>query len=50
MLLKLIIRYICIFVGIVENNEFVFDDQVLILDIDFDNEFNWNDIVVEQVY
>ncbi|MGD1806684.1 NAD(P)H-quinone oxidoreductase subunit M [Dapis sp. BLCC M126] len=48
--LKSTTRHIRIFAGIVEKNELVPDDKVLTLDIDPDNELNWNDSAVEQVY
>ncbi|MCL2924067.1 MAG: NAD(P)H-quinone oxidoreductase subunit M [Trichodesmium sp. MAG_R04] len=50
MLLKSTTRHIRIFAGIVENNELIPDDQLLTLDIDPDNELNWNDTTLQQVY
>lgn len=50
MSLKSTTRHIRIFAGIIENNELVPDDQVLTLDIDPDNELNWNDAAVQQIY
>ena len=50
MLLKSTTRHIRIFAGIVENNELLPDNQLLTLDIDPDNELNWNDTTVQQVY
>ncbi|MGK7921494.1 MAG: NAD(P)H-quinone oxidoreductase subunit M [Trichodesmium sp.] len=50
MLLKSTTRHIRIFSGIIENNELVPDDQTLTLDIDPDNELNWNDAAVQQIY
>ncbi|MGD1714156.1 NAD(P)H-quinone oxidoreductase subunit M [Hydrocoleum sp. CS-953] len=48
--LKSTTRHIRIFAGIVEKNELIPDDKVLTLDIDPDNELNWNDGAVQQVY
>ncbi len=48
--LKSTTRHIRIFAGIVEKNELIPDDKVLTLDIDPDNELNWNDSAVQQVY
>ncbi|NEP06156.1 MAG: NAD(P)H-quinone oxidoreductase subunit M [Okeania sp. SIO2C2] len=50
MLLKSTTRHIRIFAGVIEDNELVPDDQVLTLDIDPDNELNWNDTAVQQIY
>lgn len=50
MLLKSTTRHIRIFTAEVENNELVPSDSVLTLDIDPDNEFNWNDEAVQKVY
>ena len=50
MLLKSTTRHIRLFTADVENNELVPNEQVLTLDIDPDNEFNWNDQALKQVY
>ena len=50
MQLKSTTRHIRIFTGIVKNNELVPDDHQLTLDIDPDNELNWNDSAVQQIY
>ncbi len=50
MLLKSTTRHIHIFTATVENNELVPDDKVLTLDIDPDNEFNWSEEALQQVY
>ncbi|MDJ0554753.1 MAG: NAD(P)H-quinone oxidoreductase subunit M [Microcoleaceae cyanobacterium MO_207.B10] len=47
--LKSTTRHIRIFAAKVENNELVPDEKALTLDIDPDNEFNWNDDAVKQV-
>ncbi|NEO57286.1 MAG: NAD(P)H-quinone oxidoreductase subunit M [Okeania sp. SIO3B5] len=49
MLLKSTTRHIHIFAGVIEDNELVPDDKVLTLDIDPDNELNWNDTAVQQI-
>jgi NAD(P)H-quinone oxidoreductase subunit M len=50
MLLKSTTRHIHIFAATVENNELVPSDSVLTLDIDPDNEFNWNEDAIQSVY
>jgi NAD(P)H-quinone oxidoreductase subunit M len=50
MALKSTTRHIRIFAGVMENNELVSDEKVLTLDIDPDNELNWNDSALQQVY
>jgi NAD(P)H-quinone oxidoreductase subunit M len=50
MLLKSTTRHIRIFTAEVENNELVPSDNVLTLDIDPDNELNWNEEALQQVY
>ncbi len=50
MLLKSTTRHIHIFTATVENNELVPSENVLTLDIDPDNEFNWNEESLQQVY
>lgn len=50
MLLKSTTRHIHIFTATVENNELVPSDNVLTLDVDPDNEFNWTEEALQQVY
>lgn len=50
MLLKSTTRHIHIFAADIENNELVPSDNQLTLDIDPDNEFNWSDDALQQVY
>ncbi len=50
MLLKSTTRHIHIFTATVENNELVPSENVLTLDVDPDNEFNWNEDTLQQVY
>ncbi|GET36071.1 NAD(P)H-quinone oxidoreductase subunit M [Microseira wollei] len=50
MLLKCTTRHIRIFAAEVENNELAPSDSVLTLDIDPDNELNWNEEALQQVY
>jgi NAD(P)H-quinone oxidoreductase subunit M len=50
MLLKSTTRHIRIFTAEVENNELVPSDNVLTLDVDPDNELNWNEEALQQVY
>ena len=50
MLLKSTTRHIRIFAAKVEDNELVPDEQTLTLDIDPDNELNWDDGAVQSVY
>jgi NAD(P)H-quinone oxidoreductase subunit M len=50
MLLKSTTRHIHIFTATVENNELVPSDKVLTLDVDPDNEFNWSEDALQQVY
>lgn len=50
MLLKCTTRHIRIFTAEVENNELVPSESVLTLDIDPDNEFNWNEDALQKVY
>jgi NAD(P)H-quinone oxidoreductase subunit M len=50
MLLKSTTRHIHIFTATVENNELVPNDSVLTLDVDPDNEFNWNEEALQKVY
>lgn len=50
MLLKCTTRHIRIYAAEVENNELVESQNVLTLDIDPDNEFNWNDDALQKIY
>ena len=50
MLLKSTTRHVRIYTAEVKNNELVDSTNVLTLDIDPDNEFNWTDEALNQVY
>lgn len=50
MLLKSTTRHIRIYTAEVKNNELVPSDQVLTLDVDPDNELNWNEDALQNVY
>ena len=50
MLLKSTTRHIHIFAADIENNELVPSENKLTLDVDPDNEFNWSDDALQQVY
>jgi NAD(P)H-quinone oxidoreductase subunit M len=50
MLLKSTTRHIRIFTAEVENNELVPSENVLTLDIDPDNELNWNEESLQKIY
>jgi NAD(P)H-quinone oxidoreductase subunit M len=50
MLLKSTTRHVHIFTAEIEGNELVPSDKVLTLDIDPDNEFNWTEEALNQVY
>ena len=50
MLLKCTTRHIRIYTAEVENNELVESENVLTLDVDPDNEFNWNEDALQKVY
>jgi NAD(P)H-quinone oxidoreductase subunit M len=50
MLLKSTTRHIHIFSAKVEDDIFVSSDDTLTLDVDPDNEFNWNDEALQAVY
>lgn len=50
MMLKSTTRHIRIFTAEVEDNEFVPNDELLTLDVDPDNEFNWNEETLQKVY
>ena len=50
MLVKSTTRHIRIYGAQIKNNELVESDNVLTLDIDPDNEFNWNEDTLQKVY
>lgn len=50
MMLKSTTRHIHILTAEVKNEQLVDNEQVLTLDIDPDNEFNWNENALQQVY
>lgn len=50
MILKSTTRHIRIYTAEIQNNELVESDKVLTLDIDPDNEFNWNEDALQKVY
>lgn len=50
MFIKSTTRHIRIYTAQIENNELTPSDNVLTLDVDPDNEFNWDDIVLQKVY
>lgn len=50
MLLKSTTRHIHIFTAVVENNELIPSDNVLTLDVDPDNEFNWTEDALQKIY
>ncbi|MEM6425924.1 MAG: NAD(P)H-quinone oxidoreductase subunit M [Cyanobacteria bacterium P01_D01_bin.128] len=50
MLLKSTTRHVHIYTAEVKNNELVPSDEVLTLDIDPDNEFNWDEDALKSVY
>lgn len=50
MLLKSTTRHIHIYTAEIKDEELVNNEQVLTLDIDPDNEFNWNDQALQKVY
>jgi NAD(P)H-quinone oxidoreductase subunit M len=43
-------RHVRIYAAQIENNELVPSDNVLTLDVDPDNEFNWDDVALQKVY
>jgi NAD(P)H-quinone oxidoreductase subunit M len=49
-LVKSTTRHIHIFTAEVQNNELVPSDNVMTLDVDPDNELNWNDDALQKVY
>lgn len=50
MFIKSTTRHIRIYTAQIENNELIPSDNVLTLDVDPDNEFNWDDVALQQVY
>ncbi|MEB3883824.1 NAD(P)H-quinone oxidoreductase subunit M [Lyngbya sp. CCY1209] len=50
MLLKSTTRHIHIFTAEIQDDEIMPSDQKLTLDVDPDNELNWNDEALQQVY
>ncbi len=50
MLLKSTTRHIRIYTAEVENNELVESQSVLTMDVDPDNELNWNEDALQKVY
>lgn len=50
MLVKSTTRHVRLYSAEVKDNELVESDNVLTLDIDPDNEFNWNDDALQKVY
>ena len=50
MLLKSTTRHIRIFTATLEDGELVPNDQVLTLDVDPDNELNWNGEALQKIY
>ncbi|MFB6277199.1 MAG: NAD(P)H-quinone oxidoreductase subunit M [Halothece sp.] len=50
MLYKSTTRHIRIYTAEIENNELVESNNVLTLDVDPDNEFNWTEETLNQVY
>ncbi|MBD2138538.1 NAD(P)H-quinone oxidoreductase subunit M [Anabaena sp. FACHB-1237] len=49
-LLKSTTRHIRIFAAEMDQDELVPSDQVLTLDVDPDNEFNWNEDALQKIY
>ncbi|MEA5616786.1 NAD(P)H-quinone oxidoreductase subunit M [Cronbergia sp. UHCC 0137] len=49
-LLKSTTRHVRIFAGEIDRDELVPSNQVLTLDIDPDNEFNWNEDALQKIY
>lgn len=50
MLLKSTTRHIRIFTAEVKDNEFIPSEDLLTLDVDPDNELNWNEDALQKVY
>lgn len=49
-MLKSTTRHVQIYAAEVQNDDFVPSESVLTLDVDPDNEFNWSDDTLKQVY
>lgn len=50
MLVKSTTRHIRLYTAEVQNNELVPSDNILTLDVDPDNEFNWSEEALQKVY
>lgn len=50
MLLKSTTRHIHIWTAEIQDNEIIPSEEKLTIDVDPDNEFNWNDEALQQVY
>jgi len=50
MFIKSTTRHIRIFTAEISDNELIPSEQALTLDIDPDNEFNWDEVALQQVY
>ena len=50
MFIKSTTRHIRIYTAEVEKNELIPSQQALTLDVDPDNEFNWDEVVLQKVY
>jgi NAD(P)H-quinone oxidoreductase subunit M len=50
MLIKSTTRHIRIYTAEIHKNELIPSDQVLTLDVDPDNEFNWDEVALQKVY
>ena len=50
MLLKSTTRHIRVYTAEIKNNEFIPSENMLTLDVDPDNEFNWSDESLQKIY
>jgi NAD(P)H-quinone oxidoreductase subunit M len=50
MFIKCTTRHIRIYTAEIKENELIPSNQVLTLDVDPDNEFNWEDVALQKVY
>ncbi|MEA5533600.1 NAD(P)H-quinone oxidoreductase subunit M [Crocosphaera sp. XPORK-15E] len=50
MLVKSTTRHVRIYTAEIQNNELVPNDNMLTLDVDPDNEFNWNEDALQKLY
>ena len=50
MFIKCTTRHIRIYTAEIKNNELIPSNQVLTLDVDPDNEFNWEEVALQKVY